>query len=184
MEGANCKTMQKEIDDLIIKLLNKDEGDPYHYGDKLVKIGTPEVKEKLIAIVKGDDMENAFLAAKVLGKMEDNEVGLNAIFEVIHLPANRGVNGGLVSLLENFDLRDKFVDIFRIYLFGNFKAHTLAKEYLDYTEFEITPRTLKKAEKHWNHFINNSSEDEWFELKKQESEVIFKEIREILGMDQ
>jgi len=177
-------TMEEQIDDLILKFLNKDEGDPYHYGDKLAKIGTPEVKEKLIAIVKGDDMDNAFLAAKVLGSMEENSVALNALLEVIHLPANRGYNGGLVSLLEDFDLSDKFVDIFRIYLFGNFKAHTLAKEYLDYTEFDITPRTLKKAEKHWNHFLNNSSADEWFELKKQEAEVIFKEIREILELDQ
>lgn len=176
--------MEQEIDALMLKFLNKEEGDPYFYGDKLAKIGTPEVKEKLIAVVKGEDMDNAFLATRVLGSLEDNSDGLNAILEVIHLPANRNSNGGLVSLLENFDLSEKFVDIFRIYLFGNFKAYSLAKEYLDYTEFEITPRTLKKAEKHWKHFLNNSSADEWFELKKQEAEVIVKEIREILGSDQ
>jgi len=172
--------MEEQIDDLILKFLNKEESDPYHYGDKLAKIGSPEVKEKLIAVVKGEDMDNAFLAAKVLGSMDDNEDALTAILEVIHLPANRGVNGGLVSLLEEFDLSEKFVDIFRIYLFGNFKAYSLAKEYLDYTEFDITPRTLKKAEKHWNHFLNNSSADEWFELKKQEAEIIMNEIRNIL----
>jgi len=172
--------MEEQIDDLILKFLNKEESDPYHYGDKLAKIGSPEVKEKLIAVVKEGDMDNAFLAAKVLGSMDDNEDALTAILEVIHLPANRGVNGGLVSLLEEFDLSEKFVDIFRIYLFGNFKAYSLAKEYLDYTEFDITPRTLKKAEKHWNHFLNNSSADEWFELKKQEAEIIMNEIRNIL----
>ena len=175
--------MEQQIDELMLKFLNKEEGDPYYYGDKLAKIGSAEVREKLIAVVKGEDMDNAFLASKVLGKMEDNGEGLDAILEVIHLPANRGSNGGLVSLLEDFDLSDKFVDIFRIYLFGNFKAYSLAKEYLDYTEFDITPRTLKKAEKHWKHFLNNSGADEWFELKKQEAEEIFKEIREILGMD-
>ena len=172
--------MEEHIDDLILKFLNKDEGDPYYYGNKLAKIGTPEVKEKLIDVVKGEDMDNAFMAAKVLGGMEENADALDAILEVIHLPANRGVNGGLVSLLEDFDLSEKFVDIFRIYLFGNFKAYSLAKEYLDYTEFDIIPRTIKKAEKHWNHFLNNSSADEWFELKKQEAEIIFNEIREIL----
>jgi hypothetical protein len=172
--------MEEQIDDLILKFLNKEESDPYHYGDKLAKIGSPEVKEKLIAVVKEGDMDNAFLAAKVLGSMDDNEDALTAILEVIHLPANRGVNGGLVSLLEEFDLSEKFVDIFRIYLFGNFKAYSLAKEYLDYTEFDITPRTLKKAEKHWNHFLNNSSADEGFELKKQEAEIIMNEIRNIL----
>jgi hypothetical protein len=175
--------VEQQIDDLMLKFLNKEENDPYQFGDKLAKIGTPEVRQKLIAVVKGNDMDEAYLATKVLGKMEDNSEGLDAVLEVIHLPANRGTNGGLVSLLDDFDLSDKFVDIFRIYLFGNFKAHSLAKEYLDYTEFNITPRTLKKAEKHWNHFLNNSRADEWFELKRQEAEVIFKEISEILGSD-
>lgn len=180
VENAKFMTMEQQVDDLLNKFLNKDEADPYFYGDKLAKIGTPEVKEKLIAVLKGEDLDNAFLAAKVLGSMEDNADALNALLDVIHLPANKKANGGLVSILEDFDLSEKFVDIFRIYLFGNFKAYSLAKEYLDYTEFDITPRTLKKAEKHWNHFLNNSSADEWFELKKQEAEIILNEIREIL----
>nr|MBI1231547.1 HEAT repeat domain-containing protein [Cytophagales bacterium] len=175
--------MEQEIDDLMRKFLDKDESDPYRFGDKLAKIGSPEVREKLIAVVKGGDLDNAFLAAKILGKMEDNAEGLNAVLEVIHSPANRGKNGGLVSLLEDFDLSEKFVDIFRIYLFGNFKAYSLAKEYLDYTEFTITPRTLKKAEKHLNHFLNNAGNEEWFELKKQEAEAILREVVELLSKD-
>lgn len=169
--------MENNIDDLIGKLLDKEQKDPYLYGDKLKKIGTQEVFEKLISVVKGGNMEEAFIATKVLGQMEDNEAALDAVLEVIHDPTNKNTNGGLVSLLEEFDLSGKFVDVFRIYLFGNFKSSVLAKSYLDYTEFDITPRVLKKAEKHWNHYTNNSKQDEEFELKKEEVETMLSEMK-------
>lgn len=172
--------MEHNIDSLIQKLLDKEEGDPYKYGDLLVKTESPEARDKLIEVVKSGDMEAAFVAAKVLGQMKDIEGALEAILEVIHLPANKDKNGGLVSLLGAYDLTDKFVDIFRIYLFGNFKASTLAKEYLDYTEFDIASRTLKKAENHWNHYANNAKADGSYEIKAQEVAEIFKEIRQIL----
>ncbi|MEX2564644.1 MAG: HEAT repeat domain-containing protein, partial [Cyclobacteriaceae bacterium] len=126
------------------------------------------------------DMEDAFLAAKVLATMDAKEESLDVLLEVIHLPANKNQNGGLVSLLEEFDLSEKFVDLFRIYLFGNFKASALAKNHLDYTEFDINSRTLKKAEKHWNHFLNNATNDDAFELRKEEAGTILQEIRELL----
>ena len=85
-------------------------------------------------------------------------------------------------MLEGFDLTESFVDVLRIYLFGNFKASQLAKDYLDSLEFGITSRVLKKAEKHWNHFKNNvnpNSDD--FEIKKAEVEEILQEIKELLN---
>lgn len=168
------------IQQLINLLLNKTEENPLKYGDKLALMGGAEVREALIRVLQSGDMDDAFLATKVLAKMEEKENSLEALLEMIHNPAHRHHNGGLVSLLEEFDLSQKFVDIFRIYLFGNFKASTLAKDHLDYTTFDITPRTLKKAEKHYNHFLNNPTADGAFELKKEEASQILHDLRTLL----
>jgi ribonuclease BN (tRNA processing enzyme) len=108
--------------------------------------------------------------------MANHERALGPLLEVIHDKNNIQTNGGLVESLESFDLREKFVDIFRIYLFGNYKASSLAKEYLDYTEFDISPRIIRKAEKHWCHYKNNIKQDEAFEIKKRETDSIFKDL--------
>lgn len=166
-----------DLDGLLVRFLDKNTETPLYFGEKLAKIGTEEVKERLLEVVRGEDMDNAYLAVKALSLMDNKEGVLETVFAVIHRPMNRDRNGGLVSLLEDFNLSEHFVDIFRVFLFGNFKASTLAKNYLDYVEFEITPRTLKKAEKHWSHFLSNASNDEAFELKKAEGEEIVQEIR-------
>lgn len=173
-------TENNHIDRLIEKLLDKSIEDPMKYGDQLVRIGGEEVQGKLIHVLKTGEMDDAFLATKVLSKMDDKQIALDALFEVIHRPANQHQNGGLVSLVEEFDIIDKFVDLFRVYLFGNFKSSTLAKVHLDYAEFDITPRTLKKAQKHWNHFLNNSSNGDDFELKKAEAGTILAELKDLL----
>ncbi|MCC5937074.1 MAG: HEAT repeat domain-containing protein [Lunatimonas sp.] len=169
-----------DLDGLFVRFLDKGTETPLYFAEKLAKIGTDEVKERLLEIVGGEDMENAYLAVKALSLMENREDVLDSVFAAIHRPANRDKNGGLVSLLEDFDLSEHFVDVFRVFLFGNFKASTLAGSYLDYMEFDITPRTLKKAEKHWNHFLNNASSDEAFELKRTEGEEILREIKALL----
>jgi hypothetical protein len=168
---------ENKIKSLIDRLLDKSEEQPLRFGEKLAKIGGPQVREALLEVLKQGDMEDAFLATKVLSLMEEKEETLDTLLEVIHLPGNRNHNGGLVSLLEEFDLSDKFVDLLRIYLFGNFKASALAKEHLDYTEFVLSPRTLKKAEKHYKHFLNNPPSDGSFELKKEEAETILMDLR-------
>ncbi|WP_209329025.1 HEAT repeat domain-containing protein [Lunatimonas salinarum] len=171
---------QEDLDGLFERFLNKTTETPLYFGQKLAKIGTEEVKERLLEVVRGEDMDNAYLAVKALSMMENKGDVLRELFATIHRPANRDKNGGLVSLLEDFDLSEYFVDIFRLFLFGNFKASTLAKGYLDYVEFDITQRTLKKAEKHWNHFLSNASKEESFELKKSEGAEILDEIRDLL----
>jgi len=171
---------KSNIDKLVDNLLDKTKDEPMKYGEQLVRIGGSEVQEKLIHVLKSSDMEDAFLATKVLSMMDNKSATLDTLFEVIHLPSNQQNNGGLVSLVEEFDIIDKFVDLFRIYLFGNFKSSTLAKVHLDYAEFDITPRSLKKAEKHWSHFLNNASKSDDFELIKAEAATILAELKQIL----
>ena len=171
---------KSNLDKLIEGLLDKTQGEPMKYGDQLVRIGGTEVQERLIQVLQSENMEDAYLATRVLAQMDNKSTSLDALFKVIHLPSNQHNNGGLVSLLEEFDLATSFVDLFRIYLFGNFNASTLAKVHLDYAEFEITPRTLKKAEKHWHHFINNASKNDGFELKKAEAATILAELKQLL----
>ncbi|NHE55575.1 HEAT repeat domain-containing protein [Cyclobacterium plantarum] len=173
---------EQKINGLLEKMLDKDQEEPLKYGEHLARMGNPEVRQKLIQVMNEGDMDEAFLAAKTLSMIpEERDKSLDALLVVIHKPTNHAHNGGLVSLLEEFDLSQKFVDLFRIYLFGNFKAAALAKVHLDYTEFDISPRTLKKAEKHWRHFLNNASHDEAFELKKEEAETILKELEDLLS---
>jgi hypothetical protein len=85
----------------------------------------------------------------------------------------------MVEALMHFDCSDHFVDIFRIYLFGNLKASGLAKWMLDHEEFDITPRVIRKCEKHWHHFLHNSKQDEAFFLRQQEVESILNELRSL-----
>ena len=57
---------------------------------------------------------------------------------------------------------------------------SIAEELLDYKEFDITPRVLKKATKAWNHYVNNVKHDEVFELKKEEVEGMLEDLRDYL----
>ena len=171
--------MEDKIDILVQKMIDRDEKDSFKYAEQLARIGTQEVAEKVLQIVQGKDLENAYLASKVLGMMENGQIGLDPLLNVILNKENMAQNGALVESLEAFDLREKFVEIFRLYLFGNYKASTHAKYYLDYTEFDITPRVIKKAEKHWNHYQNNVKQDEAFEIKKREALTILRELKEM-----
>ncbi|MFD2036143.1 HEAT repeat domain-containing protein [Belliella marina] len=174
--------MDNKIPYLLEKMCDKSENEAYDYADKLAEIGTEEVVDQLIEIIKGDDLDNAYLAARALGKIENNQKALDPLLEVIHDSGNKNKNGQFVQALEGFDLSNKFVDLFRVYLFGNFKSSNLAKHYLDYVEFDLTPRVLKKAEKHWNHFENNvSKESDDYLMKKDEVETIFQEIKNLFS---
>lgn len=171
--------MQEEIQSLFNKITDPKEQDAYHFADKLGAIADEEAKNKLIELVNGEDWEVAYLACRALSKTSWNEEALDAIFEKIHDRKNKTVQGAFVQILEEFDLSNRFVDIFRVYLFGNFKASTLAKDYLDGIEFEITSRTIKKAEKHWNHYLHNPEDLGSLEIKKLEVEPMLKEMKEL-----
>lgn len=173
--------MNTEIDQLLEKMCDKSESEAYLYSDKLAKIGGEELMQKLVDLMNVEDMDTSFLAARTLSKMENNADALKFVFELIHHPSFKLKNGYLVQLLEGFDLSNSFVDLYRVFLFGNFKSSSLAKEYLDTIEFEITPRVLKKAEKHWNHFLNNVDQNsDEFHAVKGEAEQMLLEIKELL----
>lgn len=175
--------MENQVQILLQKMCNKDEAEAYLYADKLAQIGTDEVIESLIGILKGEDIEDAYLAARALSKIKNNQAALPVLMEIIHDNRNKNRNGLFVQMLEGFDLSDSFVDLFRIYLFGNFKSAALAKEYLDTVEFDISPRVLKKMEKHWNHFKNNTAPDsEDFQIKNSEVMDMIQEIKSILSL--
>lgn len=173
--------MKNDIDQLIAKMCDKSESEAYVYSDKLAKLGGDELLLRLLELLKSEDMETSLLAARTLAMMDNNQQALNAFFELIHSPNYKNKNGYFVQLLDGFDLTNSFVDLFRIFLFGNFKSSSLAKEYLDTVEFDITPRVLKKAEKHWKHFLNNvdTNSDE-FQAIKGDAEEILLEIKELL----
>jgi hypothetical protein len=173
--------MQEETQKLFDKICDPNEKEAYYFAEKLGKINTEEVRDKLIELVKGDNWEVAYLACRALSKTIYNKESLDAIFEAIRDKKNQKHQGAFVQILEEFDLSSSFVDIFRVYLFGNFKAETLAKEYLDSVEFEITPRALRKAEKHWNHYLHNPEDEGSLQLKKLEVEPILSEIRELFS---
>lgn len=170
-----------EVEELLKKMCDKGESEAFIYSDKLAKIGGTELMHQLIELMKSDNLETSFLAVRTLSLMEENQPALKPVFELIHHPAYKSKNGYLVQLLEGFDLSESFVDLFRVFLFGNFKSSSLAKSYLDSVEFEITPRVLKKAEKHWNHFLNNidQNSDEFIAVKD-EAEAILLELKELL----
>jgi hypothetical protein len=169
--------MEERILMLLAKMTDEKEDAAYAFSDQLSKIDHPLVIEKMVDLLRDENPDNRYLAARTLSKMPNNSAALEPLLEAIHDKQNASNNGGLVEALEGFDISACFVDILRLYLFGNFKVSMLAKEMLDYTEFDITPRTIRKAEKHLNHFINNSKQDDQFEYKKSEVEEILKDLK-------
>ena len=171
--------MQEDIQKVLNRMCNPKEEEAYHFAEKLGGMADEETKDHLITLVKGEQWEIAYLACRVLAKTSWNEESLDAIFEAISDKKNRAIQGAFVQILEEFNLAERFVDIFRVYLFGNFKASTLAKGYLDSVEFDVTPRTIRKAEKHWNHYLHNPEDEESLALKKLEVEPMLKELKDL-----
>lgn len=173
--------MQEDIQKLFDRMSDPKESEAYYFADKLGSIADEEAKDRLIELVKGDVWEVAYLACRSLSKSRFQEEALDAIFETIFDRKNKSVQGEFVQILEEFDLADRFVDVFRVYLFGNFKASTLAKDYLDSVEFDITPRTIRKAEKHWSHYLHNPEDEGSLTLKKSEVEPMLQEMKELFS---
>lgn len=173
--------MEENIQKLFDRMCDPKESEAYFFADKLGSLADEEAKNKLIELVRGDNWEFAYLACRALSKTKYQEEGLDAIFETIFDKKNKSVQGAFVQILDSFDLSDRFVDVFKVYLFGNFKASTLAKDYLDEVEFDITPRTIRKAEKHWNHYLHNPEEEASVSLKKSEVEPMLKEMKELFS---
>jgi hypothetical protein len=173
--------MEEEIQKLMDRMCDPNESNAYFFADKLGKAADENTKDKLIELVKGDKWEVAYLASRALSASRFNEEGLDAVLEAIFDKKNKAHQGAFVQIMEEFDLSERFVDIFKIYLFGNFKASTLAKSYIDEVEFDITPRTIRKAEKHWNHYLHNPEDEGSVILKKSEVEPMLLEMKELFS---
>ncbi|GAA0877053.1 hypothetical protein GCM10009119_00210 [Algoriphagus jejuensis] len=175
--------MQENIQTLFDRMCDPKESEAYFFADKLGGVADEEAKDKLVQLVKGDAWEVAYLACRALSKTKFQEESLDVIFETIFDKKNKSVQGAFTQILEEFDLSHRFVDVFKVYLFGNYKASTLAKVYLDEVEFDITPRTIRKAEKHWNHYLHNPEDEGSVELKKSEVEPMLKEMKELFDQE-
>jgi hypothetical protein len=173
--------MQEAIQKVFDRMCDPKEAEAYFFADKLGGLVDEEAKDKLIELIGGDHWELAYLACRALSKTKFQEEALDVIFETIFDKKNKSVQGAFVQILEEYDLSDRFVDVFKVFLFGNYKASTLAKVYLDEVEFDITPRTIRKAEKHWNHYLHNPEDEGSVEVKKSEVEPMLQEMRELFS---
>ncbi len=171
--------MEEEVQKLVDQMCDPSESNAYFFADKLGKAADEKVKEKLIELVNGDNWEHAYLASRALSLSKFKDEGLDAILEAIFDKKNKTHQGAFVQIMEEFDLSERFVDVFKIYLFGNFKSSTLAKLFLDEVEFDVTPRTIRKAEKHWNHYLHNPEEEGSVLLKRSEVEPMLLEMKQL-----
>ncbi|MBM3169487.1 MAG: HEAT repeat domain-containing protein [Bacteroidetes bacterium] len=173
--------MQEEIQKALDRMCDPKESEAYHFADKVGALADAETKEVLLQLVRGEDWEIAYLACRALSKTPWNKEALDSIFETIFDKKNKDWQGAFVQILEEFNLSESFVDLLRVYLFGNFKASTLAKDYLDGLEFDISPRTIRKAEKHWNHYLHNPEDEDSTRIKKQEVEPMLQELKALFS---
>ncbi len=145
----------------------------YEAADKLAELGGEEVIQQLLALLSSSNFNTVYLAARALSKRKDNGTAIEAVFELIKDGKEPFLKGILTEALSGFDCSEYFVDVFKLYLFGNLKVSAMAKEVLDDQEFAITPRVIRKAEKHWKHYTHNVKQDADFDLKKEEVEAMF-----------
>lgn len=168
---------ESKVEEFIKKLHDPSDDNVYYYSEQLALTNSPEVLERMLSLLDHNNDDVKYLAARTLSLMENNEDALIPLLEAINDKKNKNCSGGLTEALEGFDCSKKFVEIFKLYLFGSLKTSGLAKRMLDYEEFEITPRVIRKSEKHWNHFQNNVKKDEEFELTKIEVEEILENLK-------
>lgn len=176
--------MAYNIADLVNRLSGELEENAFKASDALGRIGTEEVVDAMVELLRHPNPESRILAARTLGLVENNRRALSSLMEAVREKDNAAIAGDLLMALEGFDISDAYVELFRFYLFGNYKVSVIAKELLDYKEFDITPRVLKKATKHWEHYVHNVRHDEAFELRKAEVEAMLADIQAFLNDNQ
>ena len=173
--------MDEKLVAYLEKMIDPDEKEAYYFADKLGEKADEEVKDKLLVLLRGDHWEHAYLASRALAKSPFKEEGLEATIEAVFDKKFKSVQGAFAQVLELYNLEFKFVDILKIYLFGNFKASQLAEGYLNEVEFDISPRTIRKAEKHWNHYLHNPEDDGSLQIKKDFVEPMLLEMKDLFS---
>lgn len=174
------KIMAVDITHYVAQLSGELEDNAFEASDALGRIGSPEVVEAMILLLQNPNPESRYMAARTLGLVKNNAKALVPLLKTIEDKANSSQTGDLLAVLEEFDISLHFVDIFKLYLFGSFKTSMVAKELLNFKEFDITARVLKKATKHWNHYKNNVKQDDAFDLKRHEVEEMFSDLSDYL----
>lgn len=172
--------MAFDITAAVKELSNDLTEDSFKTAESLSKIGSEEVVDAMIELLGHEHSDSRFIAAKILGEITNNDKALIPLWESIHNVENKNIKGDLVSALQGFDISDHYVDVFKLFLFGSFKVSLIAENLLDYKEFTITPRVIKKSRKHWSHYANNVKQDEAFDLQKSEIENRLHELNEYL----
>ncbi|WP_323756002.1 HEAT repeat domain-containing protein [Roseivirga sp.] len=162
--------MAIEITTALKELTGELNDKSFNASNYLGSIGSEEVVNAMIVLLDNPNPETRFMASRTLGLIENNSAALSSLFEAFKKKENSEILGDLLMALEGFDVSDSYVDIFKLYLFGSFKVSRIAEDLLDHKEFNITPRVLRKAQKHWVHFSNNVKQDEAFMLQKIEVE--------------
>ncbi len=172
--------MSVDIAPLVGQLSGQLNDNAYEVSDALSKIGTDDVVKAMIDLLSNPNKESRFIAARTLALIENNALALEPILIAVNANENKDQAGDLLMALEDFDVSDKYVEIFKLYLFGSFKVSMVAKDLLDFKEFDITARVLKKATKHWNHYCNNVKQDDGFALRKLEVEAMLGELKDYI----
>lgn len=173
--------MNKNVTELVEQLSGELSDNAHEASDALGRMGTDIVVNEMINLLTHPQADSRYMAARTLGLIENNSMALAPLLEAIHKKENATIAGDLLATLEDFDVSDQYVELFKFYLFGSFKVSMTAKELLDYKEFNITSRVLRKAQKHWNHYCNNVKQDEVYELRKIEVEEVLNDLREYLN---
>lgn len=140
--------MENRVEKLVLQLSGTLEDSAYEASDSLGHIGSEEVVNQMIQLLNHPQTESRQLASRTLGLIENNKMGLDPLLDAIKSDDNKFITGELVVALEGFDISTKYVEVFKLYLFGSYKVSMIAKELLDYKEFDITQRVLKKSQKH------------------------------------
>ena len=168
-----------DIQNLIAQMTEPEQNKAFEFSDSLSHIGGEEVVAKMMALLKDEHLEVRYLASRTLGLCKDRALALEPLLEAINDISNKSIQGDLAEYLDEYDCSDKFVPIFKLYLFGSLKTSTMAKEILDFEEFDITPRVIRKAEKAWKHYQSNVKQDEAFELQKKDVESFLGELKSL-----
>ena len=173
--------MAIDISSYVSQLTGELDESAYKASDALGRIGSEEVVDAMIELLNHPYKESRIIAARTLGLVDNNARALEPLLDAVKSKENMEIAGDLLMSLEGFDVSKIYVELFRLYLFGTFKVSTVAKGYLDFKEFDITSRVIKKAEKHWNHYSNNIKHDEVFEIRKKEVDDMLADLRAFLG---
>lgn len=173
------KTKPEDIPKLLAIIEEGKDDNAFSAADKLAEIGGEAIIPSLVTLLSSSNHDTVYLAARALSQCKDNASAIEAVFDLIKNGKEPFVKGILTEALSGFDCSEYFVDIVKLYLFGSLKVSAMAKTLLDEQEFAITPRVIRKAEKHWKHYQHNVKQDDDFHAKQQEMESMFEIMKEL-----